>query len=116
MPLAAADVHRAARIFKALSHPHRVQLACLLSNGRSATQKDLVDALGWPQSTVARHLGLLREHGLVRAMRKDGDLRLELDGTVTPRLLEVVCRWVHPDTGEQFVAEASAGDPAHAEA
>ena len=104
MPLPAADVRRAARVFKALAHPHRVQLACCLSGGRSRTQKELVAELGLPQSTVARHLGQLREHGLIRATRNGAEVELELEGTVTPRLLEVVCRWVHPETGDHFTA------------
>lgn len=98
----ASDIHRAARIFKTLSHPHRVELACSLSNGRSVTQKELIDELGWPQSTIARHLGVLREHGLVRGVRNGNHVQLAIDGTVTPQLLAAVCEWVHPDTGEQF--------------
>jgi hypothetical protein len=65
---------------------------------------------------VARHVGLLRQHGLVRAMRRGGDLLLELDGTVTPRLLEVVCHWVHPETGEQFAAADAKAEATHATA
>lgn len=97
------DLHRAARIFKGLSHPNRIKLACSLANGRSATQKELIQELDWPQSTMARHLGALRERGLVKGTRRGNQVFLELDGTVTPRLLEVVCDWVHPDTGEEFV-------------
>ncbi len=99
-----ADLYRAARIFKTLSHPHRIALACSLANGRSATQKELVDELGWPQSSVARHLGELREHGLVVGTRVGNQVMLALDQTVTPQLLAAVCDWVHPETGEQFAA------------
>src|SRR5512140_3071417 len=99
---AEADLYRAARIFKTLAHPHRIALACCLSNGRSATQKELVDELGWPQSTVARHLGELREHGLVHGTRVGNHVMLAIEETVTPQLLAAVCHWVHPDTGEQL--------------
>ncbi len=99
-----ADLYRAARIFKTLSHPHRIALACCLSNGRSATQKELVEELGWPQSTVARHLGELREHGLVHGTRVGNQVVLAIEETVTPQLLAAVCQWVHPATGEQFAS------------
>jgi len=109
----AADVHRATRIFKALSHPHRVRLACALANRRTATQKDLLDEFGWPQSTMARHLAEMRESGLIRAERRGNQVYLGLEGTVTPRLLAAVCQWVHPETGEQFGARlAMAGESA----
>ena len=39
------DLKRAARVFKALSHPGRLQIACLLGSGRYSTQKDLIEAL-----------------------------------------------------------------------
>lgn len=102
-----ADLHRAATIFKGLSHPHRIQLACSLANRRKATQKQLLDELHWPQSTMARHLGALRERGLVKGTRKGNQVVLQLDGTVTPRLLHAVCEWVHPDTGEHMASSLS---------
>jgi ArsR family transcriptional regulator len=110
---ARADLHRAARIFQGLAHPHRIQIACRLADGRSATQKDLIEELGWPQSTVARHVAELRERGLIRGTRHGNQVYLELAGTVTPKLLAVVCDWVHPDTHEAFASVlAAAGERA----
>jgi len=100
----AADLNRAAAIFRALAHPHRVLLACCLANGRAATQSELLEDLGWPQSTMARHLAVLRDRGLVRGTRQGNQVLLELDGTVTPQLLAAVCAWVHPDTGDRFAS------------
>ena len=100
-----ADVHRAARIFACLAHPARIELICALAQGRPATQKELLAEFGWPQSTMARHVGALRERGLLQAVRQDGHTRLTLDGTVTPRLLSAVCEWVHPETRERFATK-----------
>jgi DNA-binding transcriptional ArsR family regulator len=97
-----ADLNRAASIFRALAHPHRILLACCLANGRAATQSELLEQLGWPQSSLARHVGVLRERGLLRATRHGNQVLLELDGTVTPKLLAAVCHWVHPETGDRF--------------
>ena len=107
-----ADLQRAALIFKGLSHPHRIQLACSLANGRAATQKQLLEELHWPQSTMARHLGALRERGLIKGTRSGNRVVLQLDGTVTPQLLHAVCEWVHPETGEHMASTFSedAGD------
>ena len=38
------DLRRAASIFKVLSHPDRLRLACLLSSGTPTTQKELIGA------------------------------------------------------------------------
>jgi len=96
------DFRRAAGIFKALSHPGRLQVACLLMAGRSNTQKELIEELGWPQSTVARHVGMLRSRGLITATRCGTEVHLELVKPVTVHLMDAVCEWVHPETGERF--------------
>jgi DNA-binding transcriptional ArsR family regulator len=108
------DLHRAATVFKALAHPNRILLACCLAQGRAVTQHEIVEQLGWPQSTVARHLSTLRAQGLVRAERHGTQVRLALDGTVTPRLLEAVCTWVHPATGDRFSAPLPPAAEGHA--
>jgi ArsR family transcriptional regulator len=97
-----SDIRRAASIFKVLSHPHRLRIACQLSDGRCTTQKELIEELGWPQSTMARHLSALRDRGLIKATRKGQEVQLELGSPVTRQLLEAVCVWVHPETGERF--------------
>ena len=96
------DVRRAAGIFKVLSHPSRLRIVCRLSDGRAATQKELVDELGWPQSTVARHLSELRAAGLITSIRNGSEVKLEIGGPVASQLMSAVCDWVHPETGERF--------------
>ena len=96
------DIKRAARIFKSLSHPGRLQIACMLGSGRYTTQRDLIAHLGWPQSTVARHVAALRSGGLVTAERKGTEVHLQLVEPVAHELLDAVCEWVHPETGERF--------------
>ena len=101
------DVRRAANIFKVLSHPHRLQITCRLSDGRSYTQKELIEEFRWPQSTMARHLARLRDAGLITATRDGQEIRLRLAGPVAKELMASVCAWVHPETGESFT-----GNPA----
>ena len=99
------DIKRAAKVFKALSHPGRLALICRLSGGEPVTQTELVRELGWPQSTVARYLLDLRATGLVKAERQGAEVRLELGGPVALDLLNAMCAWVHPETGEQLSAD-----------
>lgn len=96
------DLKRAARIFKSLSHPGRLRIACLLGSGRYTTQRDLIEKTGWPQSTIARHVGALRTGGLVTARRRGTEVHLELVEPVAHKLMDTVCEWEHPETGEHF--------------
>jgi ArsR family transcriptional regulator len=99
------DLRRAANIFKVLSHPDRLRIVCQLFDGRPTTQRDLIDRLEWPQSTVSRHLSALRSAGLVKATRHGTAVRLEIGSPVAGQLMSAVCDWVHPETGEHFNAK-----------
>ncbi len=99
------DIRRAAGIFKALSHPSRLKIVCLLFDGRYRTQKELVQELNWPQSTTARHLARLQDRGLVTSKRIGPEVHLELGSEVTRHIMAAVCQWVHPETGEQFAGD-----------
>ena len=79
------DIRRAAGIFKALSHPSRLKIVCLLFDGRCRTQKELVEELSRPQSTTARHLSHLREKGLVSVTRQG----IVEDNTINTHILHI---------------------------
>lgn len=96
------DIRRAANIFKVLSHPSRLTIVCKLFDNPGITQKALIELLGWPQSSMARHIGQLRERGLIEATRQGTEIQLQLAGDVIRNLMSAMCDWVHPETGDQF--------------
>ena len=89
------EMARAVSLFKVLSHPDRVRLACSLGDGRTTTQKELVEEFGWPQSTAARHITALRNAGLVSAERDGSEVLLRMANPVVLDILQTVCDWVH---------------------
>ena len=93
------DIARAARIFKALAHPGRLEIACRLAEG-PASQKELIAATGRPQSSVARLLLPLRELELVAGTRRgpSGELALSASGSVIGSVVTTVCDWLHSDS------------------
>jgi DNA-binding transcriptional ArsR family regulator len=64
------DLASVTKTFKALSDPTRARLILLLAEGER-TVTELVEALHSPQSTVSRHLAVLRSAELV-ATRREG--------------------------------------------
>jgi len=60
--------------FNAVAEPKRRQVLETLAVGEMAVN-DLVGRLGWPQPMVSKHLGVLKEVGLVDA-RNQGRQRL----------------------------------------
>jgi ArsR family transcriptional regulator len=58
------------KYFKAFGEPSRLKILRLLTD-KELTVNDIVDAIELSQSTVSRHLGVLREAGIVTD-RRDG--------------------------------------------
>lgn len=81
---------KAAIAFKALGDPIRLRLFYLLSRQTELCVCHLTDTLRLPQSTVSRHLGLMRHAGLV-ATRRDGKwMYYRLNGEIADKLAELV--------------------------
>ncbi|GBF04464.1 regulatory protein ArsR [Deinococcus aerius] len=80
------DLARVSEVFKALSEPTRAQLVLLLPGGQRSVMR-LVKALGQPQSTVSRHLALLRGADLVRTRREGPSVHHRLADTHVAQLV-----------------------------
>ena len=62
-------------VFNAIAEPRRRQIVDLLAGRGSLAVGAIVLALGLPQPAVSKHLGVLREVGIV-SVTKDGQQRL----------------------------------------
>jgi ArsR family transcriptional regulator len=66
-----ADIERASRSLKAMSHPLRLKILCTLGAEEVSVQ-DIVDQVGTSQSNISQHLAILRDKGIL-ASRKDAN-------------------------------------------
>lgn len=66
-----SQLKRAARRFKLLSEPVRLELLNQLQQHDEMAVNELVEATGYRQANVSKHLGLLADENLV-ARRKEG--------------------------------------------
>jgi ArsR family transcriptional regulator len=58
------DIARAARCLKAMSHPLRLKILCVLGTNSISVQ-DIVDQVGTSQSNISQHLAILREKNIL---------------------------------------------------
>ena len=84
-----ARVATTADAFNAVAEPRRRALLDALA-GEERTVGELVEALGWPQPQVSKHLRVLREVGAVR-VREAGRQRLY---RVDAAVLKPIHDWV----------------------
>jgi ArsR family transcriptional regulator len=59
-----ADINKAARSLKAMSHPLRLKILCVLGNSALSVQ-DIVEQVGTSQSNISQHLAILREKDIL---------------------------------------------------
>lgn len=99
-------LERVAARFRALADPSRLRVLNQLMQGEQAVQ-DVVGATGLTQTSVSRHLGLLRREGVV-ARRPQGNRALYriCDDTVYP-LCELVCGGLAEQAAESAEAFAA---------
>jgi DNA-binding transcriptional ArsR family regulator len=75
------DIRQAALAVKAIAHPLRLKILCVLGDQEVSVQ-DIVEQVGTSQSNISQHLSILRDKGVLTT-RKDatrvyyriGDLR-----------------------------------------
>ena len=75
------DIQQAAQAIKAIAHPLRLKILCVLGDQEISVQ-DIVEQVGTSQSNISQHLAILRDKGVL-VSRKDankvfyriGDLR-----------------------------------------
>jgi ArsR family transcriptional regulator len=64
-------IETAARALKAIAHPLRLRILCMLSGDEVCVQ-DIVDTVGTSQSNISQHLAILRDKGVL-STRKDAN-------------------------------------------
>ena len=80
------DVERASRSLKAISHPLRLKILCILENKEVSVQ-EIVDVVGTSQSNISQHLAILRDKGVLTS-RKDANRVYYRIGD--PRILKLI--------------------------
>ena len=64
-------IETAARALKAIAHPLRLKILCVLGESEICVQ-DIVEAVGTSQSNISQHLAILRDKGVLQT-RKDAN-------------------------------------------
>jgi DNA-binding transcriptional ArsR family regulator len=66
------DIIHASHSLKAMAHPLRLEILCVLGGTTEVSVQDIVEIVGTSQSNISQHLSILREKGIL-ASRKDAN-------------------------------------------
>lgn len=112
-------IDQQAALLRALGHPARLRIIQFLAEGERCAGKgctgercvcEIIPALGMEQSSVSKHLAILRERGVVESRREGTRIFYSL---VDPRVLDVLrlaeeITLGHLARAEHLLAEARA--------
>lgn len=82
-------IEQAARAMKAMSHPLRLKILCVLGDQEFSVQ-DIVESVGTSQSNISQHLAILREKGVLRTRKAANRVYYRIADTRTLTLLEIM--------------------------
>ncbi|MBC8519748.1 MAG: winged helix-turn-helix transcriptional regulator [Gammaproteobacteria bacterium] len=89
------DIDRASRSLKAMSHPLRLKILCVLGKDELSVQQ-IVDAVGTSQSNISQHLSTLRDRGILDSYKDANRVFYMVGDSRTLKLIgmmkEVFCR------------------------
>jgi ArsR family transcriptional regulator len=95
-----------AEICQALTHPVRLEIIDHLRTGEK-TVGELVREMEMPQSTISRHLRLMRERGVVRARREGANVYYALSNEKIVGAYDLIHQFVVDHYNEQLSVFAS---------
>jgi len=80
------DILVAAASIKAIAHPLRLKILCVLANGELSVQ-DIVEQVGTTQSNISQHLAILRDKGVLSTLKDANRVYYRISD---PRTLKLV--------------------------
>ena len=83
------DIDRASRSIKAMSHPLRLKILCILGDSEFSVQ-DIVDTVGTSQSNISQHLGILKDKGVLATRKEANKVFYRVSDERTLKLLEMM--------------------------
>lgn len=84
-----AEINRAARCIKAMSHPLRLKILCVLGNNKISVQ-EIVEKVGTSQSNISQHLAILREKDILGHEKDANRVYYFIDDERTLKLIRMM--------------------------
>ena len=83
------DIIKASRCLKAMSHPIRLKILCVLGNNKVSVQ-DIVAQVGTSQSNISQHLGILRDKDILGFSKEANRVYYYIDDARMLKLIKMM--------------------------
>jgi len=83
------DVAKAAHCLKAMSHPLRLKILCVLGSNSICVQ-EIVEQVGTSQSNISQHLAILREKNILGSKKEANRVYYFIDDARMLKLIKMM--------------------------
>ncbi len=83
------DIIVAANSMKAIAHPLRLKILCVLGSGELSVQ-DIVDRVGTTQSNISQHLAILRDKNVLETKKSANRVYYRISDPRTIKLVSLM--------------------------
>jgi ArsR family transcriptional regulator len=81
------DIDLASRSLKAIAHPLRLKILCILGAVTEVSVQDIVTQVGTSQSNISQHLSILRDKGILTSRKHANKVFYRIGD---PRILQLI--------------------------
>ncbi len=81
------DIDVASRSLKAIAHPLRLKILCILGAASEVSVQDIVAQVGTSQSNISQHLSILRDKGILASRKHANKVFYRI---ADPRILQLI--------------------------
>lgn len=94
-----SEIEGASRLLKALAHPIRLRILCILGHDEVSVH-DIVTPIGTSQSNISQHLSMMRDKGILSSRKVANRVMYRIDDEHTLKLFDtlhdIFCKDVNP--------------------
>jgi len=89
LPANDTEIERAACSLKAMSHPLRLKILCVLGD-RSISVQEIVQAVGTSQSNISQHLAIMRDKSILSTSKEANRVYYRVSDARTLQLIKMM--------------------------
>ena len=86
------DFNRFSEIFKALSHPIRLQIVFGLIEEKECNVTKMVEHLKMPQPNISQHINILKNAGIIEGYRQGTQICYKLSDDIVEKIVEYIIK------------------------
>ncbi len=82
------DIQTAARCMKAMAHPLRLKILCMVGCHTEVCVQEIVERVGTSQSNISQHLSILRDKGILAHRKHANKVYYRIGDTRVVKLID----------------------------